>query len=66
VDGLVDGLARAATLLPSLSMELRIEELVSAVNVTERLLSGLDAKLNCHNIHHHYQQALHGICDNSL
>ncbi|KAF4521188.1 hypothetical protein B566_EDAN010650 [Ephemera danica] len=66
VDGLVAGLSRAATLLPSLSHDLRIDDLVSAVNVSERLLSGLEAKLSCHSLHRHYQHALHGVCDLSL
>lgn len=66
VDNLVAGLSRAATLLPALSPELRIDDLVAAVNVTDRLLGGLEAKLNCHNLHRHYQHALHGVCDLSL
>lgn len=66
VDGLVGGLSRAAKLLPLLTRDLRMDDLVSSVNVTERLLSGLETKLSCHTLNRHYQHALHGICDLSL
>jgi hypothetical protein len=66
VDALVAGLSRASTLLPMLSPDLHTDDLLAAVNLTERLLSGLEVKLSCHSMHRHYQHALHGICDLSL